>query len=438
MYVKLSRGLDLPRSRLSATAIERAPAASSVALLGADYAGLKPSLAVNVGDAVRAGEVLFTQRGAAELRFVAPGSGRVSAIHRGERRSLVSVIVELDQPETLERPRVWHSPPHRLGPLAWREALLDSGLWSALRTRPFDRIPHPEAIPRTLFVTACDSHPYAPDPMLIIEPRLDDFVRGLDALAQLQPERLYVCTTAAAGLELAARPGREHVRFQGPHPAGCAGTHIHLLDRQVSLAADTWHVGYQDVLAIGHFHRTGELDFERVVAVAGPAPEPRRLLRTRLGTALAPLLDDAVGSAGRILSGSPLGGRSAAGATAYLGRYHRQVSVLPTPAPTPWWKSLLRDLEGSPASFGRFANSRRDTQPTGMLPIEAFDAVWPLPVPPAALLRALLCGDADTAVALGALALAPEDLALCELVCPAGQHYGRALADVLADLEGQL
>lgn len=439
MYVKLSRGFDLPGSRLDAAAvIERAPATPTVAQLGADYAGLKPALAVSVGDSVAAGQVLFTQRGTPGLVFVAPGSGRVTAIHRGERRSLLSVVIELDDPDTVERPQVRNSPPCRFDADGWRQALLQSGLWSALRTRPFDRVPAPQAQPRTLFVTACDTHPYAPDPGLIIKPRMEDFLNGLDALARLQPERLYLCTSASAGLEFPDQPGFEHVRFHGPHPAGCAGTHIHLLDRQVSPAADTWHVGYQDVLAIGRFHRTGELDFERVITVGGPAPLSLRLLRTRLGTALAPLLDDNCRNAGQVLSGSPLGGRPVTAATAYLGRYHRQVTVVPAPASEPWWKSLLRDLGGHPHPFGRAANGTRGALPTGMLPLEAFDAVWPMPVPAAALLRALLCGDAETAVSLGALALAPEDLALCEHVCPAGQRYGQALSDVLADLERDL
>jgi Na+-transporting NADH:ubiquinone oxidoreductase subunit A len=70
-----------------------------------------------------------------------------------------------------------------------------------------------------------------------------------------------------------------------------------------------------------------------------------------------------------------------------------------------------------------------------MLPLECFDRVWPFRVPPAALLRALLVGDADNAIQLGCQGLAEEDLALCTYVCAAKRDYGLALRRTLRDIE---
>jgi Na+-transporting NADH:ubiquinone oxidoreductase subunit A len=70
-----------------------------------------------------------------------------------------------------------------------------------------------------------------------------------------------------------------------------------------------------------------------------------------------------------------------------------------------------------------------------MVPIEAFDRVWPFPRPPAPLLRALLMRDTQTASALGCLALAEEDLALCTYACPGKLDYGVALRSTLRELE---
>jgi hypothetical protein len=53
-----------------------------------------------------------------------------------------------------------------------------------------------------------------------------------------------------------------HATFSGPHPAGLAGTHIHFLD-PVSEHKVVWHIGYQDVIAIGKLFTSGRLHTER-------------------------------------------------------------------------------------------------------------------------------------------------------------------------------
>jgi Na+-transporting NADH:ubiquinone oxidoreductase subunit A len=51
------------------------------------------------------------------------------------------------------------------------------------------------------------------------------------------------------------------------------------------------------------------------------------------------------------------------------------------------------------------------------------------------LLRALITGDAEQAVALGALELDEEDLALCTFVCPGKTEYGPLLRTLLERVE---
>jgi Na+-transporting NADH:ubiquinone oxidoreductase subunit A len=59
----------------------------------------------------------------------------------------------------------------------------------------------------------------------------------------------------------------------------------------------------------------------------------------------------------------------------------------------------------------------------------------PLDILPTQLLRALLVRDVESALALGALELAEEDLALCTFVCPSKYDYGPVLREVLDQLE---
>jgi Na+-transporting NADH:ubiquinone oxidoreductase subunit A len=118
--------------------------------------------------------------------------------------------------------------------------------------------------------------------------------------------------------------------FSGVHPAGLVGTHIHTLD-PVGRTKTVWHIGYQDVPAIGALIATGKLDMSRVVSLAGPVVNEPRLLRTRQGASVTEItagqLKDV--SAPRRIAGSILNGRTAnCEVWGYLGRYHNQISVL--------------------------------------------------------------------------------------------------------------
>ena len=66
-----------------------------VALLAADYPGLRPTMHVAEGDEVRRGQLLLEDKKTPGVRFTSPGSGKVVAVHRGERRAFQSVVLEL-------------------------------------------------------------------------------------------------------------------------------------------------------------------------------------------------------------------------------------------------------------------------------------------------------------------------------------------------------
>ncbi|MBT8062892.1 MAG: NADH:ubiquinone reductase (Na(+)-transporting) subunit A, partial [Gammaproteobacteria bacterium] len=223
------------------------------------------------------------------------------------------------------------------------------------------------------------------------------------------------------------------VEFDGPHPAGLPGTHIHHLD---PVAADrmVWHIGYQDVIAIGHLFDTGRLLTERIVSVAGPGALKPRLLRTRHGANVMELLSGEIAPDRhcRVISGSALDGLAAQGPLGYLGRYHNQVSLISDSVqrrPFGWIIPITRQQRHSAHTCA--LNGRR----AAMHPVEVFDRVMPMDILPAPLLRALLVKDTDVAQALGCLELAEEDLALSSFVCPAKQDYGAALRINLDQIE---
>jgi Na+-transporting NADH:ubiquinone oxidoreductase subunit A len=441
--IKIKRGLDIPIQGGPREVIEDAPWVRSVALVGFDYVGMKPTMAVREGERVRLGQLLFTDKKTDGVRYTAPAAGVVAAVNRGAKRVLQSVVIDVEgeDAEAFQTCTTDNLPE----PAVVREQLVRSGQWTALRTRPYSKVPAPQSEAVAIFVTAIDTHPLAADPQLVIAEQAEAFCLGQDLLARLTSGKLYLCSAVGAEVPRGNAANIEVARFGGPHPAGLAGTHVHFLD-SVSTSKTVWTIGYQDVIAIGRLFLDGRLYTERVVALGGPQVENPRLLRTRLGVDLQALCAGQLKNGeNRIVSGSVLGGRAVQAGTAYLGRYHNQVSVL--------LEGREREFMGwlSPgfkkhSSLGIYFTSFFGTRPLpmntntngserAMVPVGSYEKVMPLDILPTQLLRALIVGDTEMAQALGCLELEEEDLALCSYVCSGKYEYGPILRDNLTRIE---
>lgn len=446
--IKIKQGLDLPLAGAPAPDIDAAPAPCSVALLGPDYIGLRPTMRVQEGDTVRLGQVLFEDKKTPGVLYTAPASGTVRAIHRGAQRMFESLVIDVASQGPEHDAITFAS--HEVAALADlpREdvvrILIDSGLWTALRTRPFSKVPSPQAKPAAIFVNAMDTHPLGFDPQAVLDAGADAFTAGLDVLSRLAPT-VFVCHSPGTRLPAARSAQVRTQAFDGPHPAGLTGTHIHHL-MPASRQRQVWSLNYQDVIAIGRLFTTGRLDMSRVVALAGPSVRKPRLLRTRIGADLAELTDGQLQPGEhRVISGSVLSGRTAAGHLGFLGRYHLHVSVLPEGherAFMGWLSpgtdrfSAMRIYLSQFMGARRFAmNTSTNGSPRAMVPIGAYEKVMPLDILPTQLLRSLIVGDVETAEQLGALELDEEDLALCTYVCPGKYEYGDILRDNLTRIE---
>jgi Na+-transporting NADH:ubiquinone oxidoreductase subunit A len=419
-----------------------------VAYVGLDDAGVKrlPTLEVEVGDRVRLGQPLTRRKAYTEVVGTAPASGVVEAIHRGPRRSLETIVIRLDETEEGEAPDADQETFNRYGadelnglsPSQVRENLLASGAWLALRTRPFSMIPPPQTEPAALFVSAMDTQPLAADPAPLIRDAEGDFAAGLRVLAKLTDGPVYVCARPDAALPLPQHARLRLAEFGGPHPAGLPGTHIHFL-RPASLQQVVWHLGWQDVVAIGRLFTTGRIDPSRIVALCGPMVRRPRLLSTRLGASTNELIEGELTGTheARVISGSALSGRQAVGAAAFLGRFHHQITVLAEDREREWL-GWLKPGRGRYSALNLFWSARRpgETLPLGtslhgspraMVPVGAYERIMPLDLLPTQLLRALLVDDTETAMVLGALELDEEDLALCSFVDCGKHDFGPAL-----------
>lgn len=441
--IKLKKGLDIPIAGSPKQEISTGNTIKTVAVLGEEYIGMRPTMLVEVGDSVKKGQALFEDKKNPGVKFTAPLAGTVKEINRGARRVLQSVVIEATGNEAEQFARYSGEELSSLTSAQIKENLIASGLWVAFRTRPFSQIPAIDSTPRAIFVTAIDTNPLAADPAVIIKADAEAFKQGLTVLSHLTDGKLYVCQRA--GEEFPVIGKAEVAEFAGPHPAGLPGTHIHFLD-PVSAKKVVWYISYQDVIAIGKLFTTGELNSERVISLAGPVVKNPRLVKTVLGASVNELTtSELTDGQQRIISGSVLSGSTASGVQGYLGRYHNQISVLSEG----YEKELFGWLAPGSTKFSvtraylshlnpkRLFNMTTTTNGSdrAMVPIGNYERVMPLDILPTLLLRDLIVGDTDEAQLLGCLELDEEDLALCTFVCPGKYDYGSILRNCLTIIQ---
>ncbi len=453
--VNISRGLDIPVPGAPEQVIHKGPIIRSVAVIGDDYIGMKPTMSVKVGDRVKLGQLLFSDKRTEGVLYTSPASGVVASINRGERRVFQSIVIDVDvdgdeqekftQYASAELPSLPRS--------SVVDNLVSSGLWTSLRTRPYSKVPSPfSGPPSSIFVTAIDTNPLAVNPDVVIAEREKDFEDGLLVLERLTEGPIHLCISDDATISGEHLNGIQPQRFSGPHPSGLAGTHIHFID-PVSAKKTVWVIGYQDVLAIGALFTTGRIDTRRVVALCGPQAVNPRLVQTRIGANINELIvNETDGGDNRVISGSLLSGRIAStghagGALSFLGRYHTQVAIIlegyqreflrylslgvKRHSAMPIYLSSLGSVQEKNLSFSTNTNGSE----RAMVPIGNYEKVMPLDILPTQLLRALIVGDTEMAQKLGCLELEEEDLALCSYVCVGKYEYGPILRDSLTRIE---
>ena len=442
-----SKGLAIPIAGEPEQRIDYTPI-GQVALLTGDYLGLRPTVLVSEGEDVQLGQPMMVDKQTDGVLFTSPAGGRVRAIHRGEKRHLVSLVIDIaDRESVRELPGIGAGQIAAMNRQDVLERIVKTGLWTAFRTRPFSRIPSPKSVPAAIFVNAMDSNPLAVDPSPVIQAAREDFSAGLSAISCLTEGSVFVCRASGTETPGENMPKVRLAEFAGPHPSGLVGTHMHFL-RPASIHHVNWHLDYQDVIAIGRAFTRGRLDPTRVIALAGPVVTKPRLIQSRLGASLVELtLGELSGSDNRIVSGSILCGRQIAENVEYLGRYHLQVSCLAEGKQRELlgWQmpgfnkfSLTRAFAAAYSARKRFSlTTSTEGSERAMVPIGSYERVMPLDILPTLLLRALVSRDTERAEELGCLELDEEDLALCTFVCPGKYEYGSILRDNLTQIENE-
>ncbi len=445
--IKIKKGLDLPIAGEPTKNID-SKKNKRIAILGNDYIGLKPTMLVSVGDSVKLGQLLFTDKKMEGVKFTSPGSGKVIEINRGAKRVFLSLVIELDGNDEVIFNQYNKNELVSIDGNAVKEQLIESGLWTSLRERPFSKVANPKTKPHSIFITAMDSNPLAPSTDILLKGNEEDFKSGLLVLSKLTEGNLFLCKDSGEQIPTESIPSLKVQEFSGVHPKGLPGTHIHFLD-PVSRNKQVWYVGLQDVIAIGKLFTTGKISVDRIIALGGPSVNKPRHIKTRIGASLEEICNGELqGDNNRVISGSVLSGRKAEKPEDFLGRYHQQVTVIPESDKREFlgWvvpktdlfsvkKVLLSAL--TPNKKFNF-NTSLNGGIRAIVPVGSYEKVMPLDILPTFLLRSLAVDDIEEIEALGGLELDEEDLALCTFVCPSKIDHGVNLRRnlTLIDKEG--
>ena len=364
----VKRGLALPIAGRPDTGVASTAQAGTVAVLGRDFHDLRPRLQVEAGQRVERGRLLVQDARHRGIRLTSPAAGVVEAINRGERRELLSVVVTLDEDRTASFASYTGRPVDGLADGQIRDLLVESGLWTAFRARPFERVPSEEASPVSIFVNAMSTEPLAPPVEAVLEGLEDAFLQGLTIVSRLTAGPVYVCTAPGFGLPLPLDGPVRHEEFEGPHPAGLTGTHIHVLD-PVRRGKEVWHLSAVDTAAIGHLFARGELLPDRVISLAGPGVTRPRLVRTCPGASTSELLGAGLApGTQRIVSGSALSGHSATDHETGFPPCFPRAAAAPSRPGRPWASTSSPSRGPSCPLSSRAVSMRsipRRTQPGG-------------------------------------------------------------------------
>lgn len=441
LKVKIRKGYDIKLAGAAEKVIvDHQP--EKVAYTLSDFPYIKAKVLVKEGDKVQAGTPLFCDKRNPEVVFVSPVSGSVEEIRRGDRRVLLNVIVKVEGEEKVEFATLDQSAIEGLDADAAKTALLERGLWPALRRRPFHKVAEPTDEPKALFVTCLDSNPLAADPNFYLEGRGEDFKAGLALLSKICPT-IHLCLegndTPSSVFEATA--GAKSHTFAGKHPRGNLSVHIEKISPVVRQDQVVWSVRAQDVASIGKTITSGTFDAERVVAWAGPAAKERKYYRTLLGAATSDLPREE--GEVRQVSGSVLSGR-ATGEEGFLGYYDhsllaltedRKKRILGWLTPGLASHSLTRCYLTSIAPQKEYAlTTTTNGEHRAIVDNEMYDRVQPLDIHTSLLYKTMLAGDVEESERMGLWCVAPEDFALASYMDPSKNDFSEPLVSMLSEL----
>ena len=423
--IKLSKGLDI---KIDGKAVEKTVKIqpSGVIEIKPDhFHGITPKITVKEGEAIKAGTPLFYNKNYESMKFVSPVSGSIREIKRGERRKVMSILIDVNsQPEFL---KFGVKKTSSLTADEIKSTLLNSGLWVYIKQRPYDTIANPDRTPKAIFISGFDSAPLAPDYEYVMKDKMNDFQAGLDVLSKLTTGKIHIGLKSANSIFATAK-GVETTIFTGVHPAGNAGVQINKVN-PINKGEVVWTINPQDVVIMGRLFSKGVVDMTKTVALTGPEVENPQYFETIAGNSITDIVKGNLKKTSyplRYVSGNLLTGIQIS-ENGFLTPYASQISVIDDGGETHelfgWAMPRLNKFSASNMFFTKLLPRKKfkyDARllggPRAIIMSGEWDKVFPMDILPEQLIKAMIAKNIDRMENLGAYEVAPEDFALCEFV----------------------
>ena len=421
--IKIKKGLDINLKGKASEVLLNGGKSETYAIVPDFYSGVLPKVVAKVGDKVKAGSVLMIDKNRPEIKFVSPVSGEVTAVNRGAKRKVLSIVVTPDA--QIEYEEFGKKNVASLKGDEVKEAMLNAGMWPFVMQRPYDIVATPGETPRDIFVSAFYSAPLAPDFNYLVKGQEADFQTGLDALAKLTTGKVYVGIRKGSAVQQVK--GVELVEIEGPHPAANASVLINHT-KPINKGETVWTVDPANVIIIGRLFNKGIADFSRKVVITGSETKEQGYVQAISGCTIKSLVGGRLATDAhvRIISGNVLTGTKVS-MEDYLGAYDNQITVIPEGDETHEFLGFAMprtDQYSMSHSYFSWLMGKKeyvlDARIKGgkraMIMSNEYDKVFPLDIYPEYLLKAIIAFDIDKMENLGIYEVAPEDFALCEFV----------------------
>lgn len=430
-FIRLKKGFNINLAGKAAPKVATIEQPETFAIKPTDFHGIyMPKVVVKEGDSVKAGSVLFHDKKHENIVFTAPVSGEVVEVKRGEKRKLLEVRILADKTiDYVQFEKYSVSDIVNLKREKALEQLLKSGVWLNIVQRPFGIVADPNEKPKSIFISAFDSSPLAPDYNILYKGQEHYFQAGVDILKKFTsgPVHVNVHSEREISPVFSQVKGAELNKFSGPHPSGCVGVQIHHLD-PINKGDVVWTVSPYGVIQIGKLFLNGIYDASKVVAVAGSEVKEPQYYATYTGASVKKFLDNNLKQDHvRVVSGNVLTGTKIEN-DGYVGFFDQLVTVIPEGDYFEFlgWLTPTTNKLSFHRAFGLLSflspkkefvlDSNSRGEPRAFVQTGVFEKVTPIDVLPTYLLKAIIAEDYDEMEALGIYEVIEEDLALCEFV----------------------
>lgn len=423
--IKISKGLDIKIDGKAIEKISKIQPSRVIEIIPDHFHGITPKVTVKEGEAIKAGTPLFYNKNYESMKFVSPVSGSIREIKRGERRKVMSILIDVNS--QLEFLKFGVKKTSSLTADEIKSTLLNSGLWVYIKQRPYDTIANPDRTPKAIFISGFDSAPLAPDYEYVMKDKMNDFQAGLDVLSKLTTGKIHIGLKSANSIFATAK-GVETTIFTGVHPAGNAGVQINKVN-PINKGEVVWTINPQDVVIMGRLFSKGVVDMTKTIALTGPEVENPQYFETIAVNSITDIIKGNLKKTSyplRFVSGNLLTGIQIS-ENGFLTPYASQISVIDDGGETHelfgWAMPRLNKFSASNMFFTKLLPRKKfkyDARllggPRAIIMSGEWDKVFPMDILPEQLIKAMIAKNIDRMENLGAYEVAPEDFALCEFV----------------------